>query len=143
MPITAKVIMLGANCLYAFGNRPKLKRSNPYVPIFSRTPARITEPAVGASVCASGSQVWNGNIGTLMAKPIKNARNSRMTYFNPQTLPIESALFHAAHHRDAGAGDIGEGEGVGARLPVVVEVDEQDAEQQQHGADQRVEEELD
>ena len=31
--------------------------------------ARITEPSVGASVWASGNQVWNGNIGTLMAKP--------------------------------------------------------------------------
>ena len=31
--------------------------------------ARITEPTVGAWVWASGSQVWNGNIGTLMAKP--------------------------------------------------------------------------
>ena len=38
--------------------------------------ARITEPAVGASVWASGSQVWNGNIGTLMAKARKNARNA-------------------------------------------------------------------
>ena len=37
------------------------------MPIFSSTPARITEPAVGASTCASGSQVWNGNIGTLIA----------------------------------------------------------------------------
>src|SRR3954467_4505648 len=33
---------------------------------------RITEPTVGASVWASGSQVWNGNIGTLMAKPMKS-----------------------------------------------------------------------
>ena len=32
--------------------------------------ARITEPTVGASVCASGSHVWNGNIGTLMPKPM-------------------------------------------------------------------------
>ena len=31
--------------------------------------ASSTEPTVGASVCASGSQVWNGNIGTLIAKP--------------------------------------------------------------------------
>ena len=38
--------------------------------------ASITEPAVGASVCASGSQVWNGNIGTLMAKARKNARKA-------------------------------------------------------------------
>src|SRR5437762_12171160 len=54
----------------------RLKRMNPYVPIFSRTAARITEPAVGASVCASGSHVWNGNIGTLIAKPRKNARKT-------------------------------------------------------------------
>ena len=39
------------------------------VPIFSRIPASSTEPTVGASVWASGSQVWNGHIGTLMAKP--------------------------------------------------------------------------
>src|SRR4029450_6848480 len=38
--------------------------------------ARITEPAVGASTWASGSQVWNGNIGPLMAKARKNARNA-------------------------------------------------------------------
>ena len=38
--------------------------------------ASITEPAVGASVCASGSQVWNGNIGTLMAKARKKATNA-------------------------------------------------------------------
>ena len=31
---------------------------------------------MGASVCASGSQVWNGNIGTLMAKAKKNPQNS-------------------------------------------------------------------
>ena len=38
------------------------------------TPASRTEPAVGASVWASGSHVWNGNIGTLMAKPTKKPR---------------------------------------------------------------------
>ena len=36
----------------------------------------MTEPAVGASTCASGSQVCSGNSGTLMAKARKNARNS-------------------------------------------------------------------
>ena len=40
------------------------------------TPARITDPAVGASVCASGSHVWNGNIGTLIANARKNAMNA-------------------------------------------------------------------
>ena len=47
------------------------------MPIFSSTPARITEPAVGASTWASGSQVWNGNIGTLIAKASAKARNSQ------------------------------------------------------------------
>ena len=46
------------------------------MPIFSRTLARITEPAVGASTCASGSQVWKGHIGTLTAKPRKNAQKT-------------------------------------------------------------------
>src|ERR1700730_1069625 len=57
------------------GKNGNEKRIKPYVPIFSRTPARITEPAVGASVWASGSQVWNGNIGTLMANAKKKAQN--------------------------------------------------------------------
>src|SRR5882724_1788142 len=52
------------------------KRMKPYVPIFNKTPARMTEPAVGASVCASGSHVWNGNIGTLMAKAKKKPQKS-------------------------------------------------------------------
>ena len=39
------------------GSKGSEKRRNPYVPIFSRTLARITEPAVGASTCASGSHV--------------------------------------------------------------------------------------
>ena len=41
------------------------------------TPARITEPAVGASVCASGSQVCSGKSGTLIANARKNAPKSR------------------------------------------------------------------
>ena len=40
-------------------------------------PASSTDPAVGASTCASGSQVWKGNNGTLMANARKNARNSQ------------------------------------------------------------------
>ena len=60
----------------ALGSSGNEKRRNPYVPIFSRTAARITEPAVGASTCASGSQVWNGNMGTLMAKPRKKAQKT-------------------------------------------------------------------
>src|SRR5258707_10641858 len=72
--IAIELIMVGflADC----GNSGKEKRRKPYVPIFSRTLARITEPAVGASTCASGSQVWKGHIGTFTAKPRKNAQNT-------------------------------------------------------------------
>ena len=53
-----------------------MKRSSPYVPTFRSTPARSTDPAVGASVWASGSHVCSGNNGTFTAKATKNARKS-------------------------------------------------------------------
>src|ERR1700733_14404713 len=34
--------------------------------------ARTTDPAVGASTCASGSQVWTGHIGNLTENEGKN-----------------------------------------------------------------------
>src|SRR5581483_4134586 len=60
----------------AAGNNGIASRINPNVPIFSIKPARITEPAVGASTCASGNHVWNGNIGTFTANAMKNAANN-------------------------------------------------------------------
>src|SRR5205809_1962788 len=74
MPMIESRTIIGTKYRDASGRIGRLKRRNPYVPIFRSTAARITEPAVGASVCASGSHVWNGNIGTLIAKPRKNAR---------------------------------------------------------------------
>ena len=47
------------------------------MPILSITPARSTLPAVGASTCASGSQVWNGKIGTLIANASAKAAKSQ------------------------------------------------------------------
>src|SRR5881397_1643519 len=82
MPTIDKNAIIGTNVCDASGSMGRLKRRNPYVPIFRRTAARITEPAVGASVCASGSQVWNGNIGTLMANPRKNARKTHHCRLN-------------------------------------------------------------
>src|SRR5436190_22576784 len=76
MPMTDRMTIIGTNWREAPGRIGRLKRMNPYVPIFRRTAARITEPAVGASVWASGNQVGNGNIGTLMAKPRKNEMNT-------------------------------------------------------------------
>src|SRR3954470_9935071 len=49
------------------------RRRKPKVPSLSMMLASTTEPAVGASTCASGSQVWNGNIGTFTANARKNA----------------------------------------------------------------------
>src|SRR6187549_4170150 len=66
----------------ASGNIGSENRTKPYVPIFRRIAARMTEPAVGASVWASGSHVWNGNIGTLIAKPRKNAKKSHHCKLN-------------------------------------------------------------
>ena len=51
-------------------------RTNPYVPIFSRTPASRTEPTVGAAVWASGSQLCSGHIGVFTARPIPIARTA-------------------------------------------------------------------
>ena len=47
------------------------------MPSFSITAASTTEPAVGAWVWASGSQVWSGKIGTLTANAIANPKNSQ------------------------------------------------------------------
>src|ERR1700679_125802 len=60
------------------GKNGSEKRMNPYVPIFSKTPAKITEPAVGASTCASGNQVWTGHIGIFTAKDAKNASHNHL-----------------------------------------------------------------
>jgi ABC-type phosphate transport system permease subunit len=43
-------------------------RINPYVPSLSRTPARIIEPATGASTWALGSQRWRENMGIFTRK---------------------------------------------------------------------------
>ena len=83
----------------ASGSIGSEKRRKPYVPIFSRTPARITEPAVGASTCASGSQVWNGNIGTLIANPTKNARNTQ----NWRSAGMKGAILNSSVTSKVGA----------------------------------------
>src|SRR5262249_59654622 len=41
-------------------------------------PARMTDPAVGASTCASGSQVWTGHIGSFTANEAKNANQAHV-----------------------------------------------------------------
>ena len=76
MPITASSPIQGAHVCAASGRMGSAMRMNPYAPSFRRIAASRTEPTVGASVCASGSHVWNGNIGTLIANPRKSPANS-------------------------------------------------------------------
>src|SRR5690625_252654 len=75
MPIMASIDNTGAKAFAASGNVGNIKRKKPYVPIFSKIPAKIIEPPVGASTWASGSHVWKGNMGTFTAKPAKKAKN--------------------------------------------------------------------
>ena len=78
IPITASAKTSGANVKVASGKSGRQKRRNPYVPIFSSTPARITEPAVGASTWASGSHVCTGHMGIFTAKEAKKASHSQV-----------------------------------------------------------------
>ena len=70
--------MPGAKASDAWGKSGIAYRMNPKVPIFSITPARMMEPAAGASVWASGSQVCSGQMGTLMANASAKARKSHL-----------------------------------------------------------------
>src|SRR5207249_8815415 len=73
----------------------------PYVPILSSTPASSTEPAVGASTWASGSQVWNGNSGTLTANAMKNPRKSQgAAAAKPSTCPLRIAFWMVTKSKD-------------------------------------------
>ena len=67
----------GANHSAASGKRYSPKRSNPYVPSFSITAARMTDPAVGACVWAWGNHVCSGKIGTFTANAMANEANSQ------------------------------------------------------------------
>ena len=78
----------------------------------------MTEPAVGASVWASGSQVWKGNMGTLMAKAKKK--------------PQKSQTFRESGKCCAAAKSVGMSKVCDARCFGGVEVQSQDAEKHQN-----------
>jgi hypothetical protein len=82
--------------------------------------ASTTEPAVGASTWASGSQVWTGHIGIFTANDAKKASHAQVCN------RFGNSCFE--QHLDVG----------GAGAPV----HRHDGEQHQHRAEQRVEEEL-
>jgi len=45
----------------------------------------MTDTGVGASTWASGNQVWKGNIGILMAKPMNKAMKATLVNAKPST----------------------------------------------------------
>ncbi len=78
MPTTASAPSHGAIAVAPSGRTGMAILAKPYVPIFSNTPASSTEPTVGASVCASGSQVCSGHMGVFTARPMPIATNARI-----------------------------------------------------------------
>ncbi len=120
-------MMYGESAAAAPGKSGTAKRSSPYAPIFSTSPARITLPAVGASVCASGSHVCSGTAGSFTAKAAKNARNSQ-------------SAADGGHRRVQQVAVI---ERVNAGGAAVNEVQAEDADEHQQPAGLREEEELD
>ena len=96
METTASVMISGVNARVASGNSGKPSFMKPYVPIFSSTPARITEPVVGASTCASGSHVCNGTTGTLIANDRPKAASSS----------VWAGSGSCARYRSANANDV-------------------------------------
>src|SRR5256886_17629491 len=77
IPITARVMTSGVKYLAPLGNSSKQYRSMPNVPTLSSTPTSSTAAPGWAEVAASGSQVWNGHSGALIANATKNPRNSQ------------------------------------------------------------------
>ena len=88
---------------------------------------------MGAWVWASGSQVWNGNIGTLMPKPMNMPAKistwvESTTGCEAELAGVGDALGDARHRERLGAGD---------------EEQREEAHDHERRAEQRVEEELD
>src|SRR3984885_9496171 len=82
----------GAKYCDASGNSGIEKRLKLYPPIFNSTPARMTEPAVGASTCASGNQVWTGHIGTLTENDAISAKNSQVCMWTGKCVSISTEI---------------------------------------------------
>ena len=72
-PKELRVYIRGVKYAEASGNKPREYLKKPKPPSFNKIPAKITDPAVGASQCASGNQIWKGIRGIFTAKEEKKA----------------------------------------------------------------------
>ncbi len=59
------------------GNKGTAMRRKPYAPALPITPAKVISIAVGAAMYASGSQLWKGKRGVLIANARPNTKNSQ------------------------------------------------------------------
>ena len=98
----------------------------PKVPTLSSTPTSSTAVPGVDSAAASGSQVWNGHSGALIAKAAKNPRNS---HFSVVGLSVQSD-------------QLGVVEGARAQLVGGHDVQRDQRRQHQQAAEQAVEQEL-
>src|SRR5207253_11155281 len=57
------------------GNNGTAMRRKPYAPALPITPAKVTSMGTGAALYASGSQLWKGNRGVLMANARAKTKN--------------------------------------------------------------------
>src|SRR5258708_34674750 len=57
------------------GNRGTAMRRKPYAPALPITPAKGIRIGVGAALYASGSQLWNGKSGVLIASSSGSTKN--------------------------------------------------------------------
>jgi formaldehyde-activating enzyme involved in methanogenesis len=69
------VIKIGFKNTITLLNKGIKNLTKPYAPNFNNKPAKIIEPAVGASTCASGNQKCKGTTGIFIAKAIKKKIN--------------------------------------------------------------------
>src|SRR5215471_2718082 len=76
-PMTASVRISGVKYRDAAGNSSRQYLIMPNVPTLSNTPTSSTAAPGWADVAASGSHVWNGHSGALIANATKNPRNSQ------------------------------------------------------------------
>ena len=78
IPMTASVRISGVKYRAADGKSSRQYRIIPNVPTLSSTPTSSTAAPGWAAVAASGSQVWNGHSGALIANAMKKPRNSHL-----------------------------------------------------------------
>src|SRR5690349_17670237 len=88
--MTDRISTIGAKYRDASGNNGRQYRRKPNVPTLSSTPTSSIAPSIGASAPPSGSQVWNGTRGALIANAMKKPRNSHFWVAPLGTWPINA-----------------------------------------------------